>query len=205
MIPGSFIFRRLGNDWLCGDVAATLFGAAALITLVLTVVMGGPVPEAPGLLANVFLGILGVAGAVSILFLWTGMWRYWSEIDASGKSVKTIWFVVLLFGIWYGAIVYYLFAYLGSRRRRRSSTISSPLRVGVFGYVLVAGWCAFFVFVALLFAFPNWMAHFLGPVADFIVLIPVTLLISTVLYRLMRIYRSGIRRSPIEDEPVTRH
>jgi hypothetical protein len=66
-----------------------------------------------------------------------------------------------------------------------------------FGYLLVLGWAGLFGTVALSFIFPAYMSHILGPIADFFVLIPVSLLFSTAAFGVIHLYRTGLRRSKL--------
>jgi uncharacterized membrane protein len=118
MIPGSFIWKRIGDEWLDTKAASGLFGASAFVIVAVTPIWFGyvTIPDTT-LWANVFLGISGVVGALSVFFLWSGMWRYWMQCDASTRGVKRAWFLVLLIGFWYGAILYYLLAYLPRKRK----------------------------------------------------------------------------------------
>jgi hypothetical protein len=118
MFPGSFIWNRIKDEWLTSRVASGLFAASSVIILIVTPIWFGYV-EVPDTTfwENLLLGGSGVAGALSIFFLWGGMWRYWMQRDASARAVKRVWFFVLLFGIWYGAIFYYLLAYLPREKK----------------------------------------------------------------------------------------
>jgi len=55
--------------------------------------------------------VLVLAGVAPVLLLWLGTWRYWVRLDDSGLWAKRIWFVVLLFGFWCGAVIYYFSVY----------------------------------------------------------------------------------------------
>lgn len=113
MIPGSFIFKRISDDWLVSKLAAVLFSASSLLIIAVTLIWFGYVKiPATAVWGNVLLGILGVFGTLSVFFLWAGMWRYWMRIDASTRGSKRLWFCVLLLGFWYGAILYFFFKYL---------------------------------------------------------------------------------------------
>jgi membrane protease YdiL (CAAX protease family) len=117
MFPGSFIWNRISDEWLTSKAATGLFAASSGIILIVTPIWFGylEVPNS-NLLENLFLGFSGVAGALSIFFLWGGMWRYWIRLDLSRRSAKRLSFCTLLFGIWYGAILYYLFVYFPAQR-----------------------------------------------------------------------------------------
>lgn len=120
MIPGSFIFKRINDDWMSSKWATILFAASSFLIIAVTPVWFGyvKIPDAT-LWGNVLLGILGVVGALSVFFLWAGMWRYWLRIDVSTRASKRLWFYILLVGFWYGAILYFLLKYLWVDRMSR--------------------------------------------------------------------------------------
>jgi hypothetical protein len=68
-------------------------------------------------------GILGVVGPIGLFFLWLGMWRYWVRLDSSRVWVKRIWFPVLLFGFWWGSVLYFFSIYLPQTLRRRADAL----------------------------------------------------------------------------------
>jgi hypothetical protein len=113
MIPGFAIFKRVGSDWLVSRMAFFLFAASTVLIAVVTLVLLG-IPKISGTTAsgNIIGGVLGVAGALSVFFLWAGMWHYWLRVDTSRPATKRLWFIVLLAGFWYGAIMYFLLKYL---------------------------------------------------------------------------------------------
>jgi hypothetical protein len=63
-----------------------------------------------------------------------------------------------------------------------------------FGFVLLSGWLLLFVTVVLVFAFPKAASHILHSFAPYFQLIPILLLIGTVTYGLLQIYRLGMKR-----------
>ena len=65
----------------------------------------------------------------------------------------------------------------------------------LFGRLLLGGWTLLIVTVGLCFAFPKAMSQCLGPIANFFVLIPISLLFGSALYGVMRIYHAGMKRS----------
>lgn len=97
MIPFSFIFRRVSDEWLVSRTASILFAGSCVSLLVVTPIWFGNIklPDAT-IWGNIVLGLLGVAGAFSLFFLWGGMWHYWLRVDTSTRAVKRFWFVVLL-------------------------------------------------------------------------------------------------------------
>jgi hypothetical protein len=69
--------------------------------------------------------------------------------------------------------------------------------VTTFGRVLLLAWLILGLTVALAFAFPKSASHLLHPVAPYFQLIPISLLIGTVAYVLLRVYRFGMKRSTL--------
>ncbi len=120
MCPGSFIWRRIDDDWLMSRSASAFFALSALIIVVMTVVIFANIESRTlGSVGNTLLGIGGVFAAVGVFFLWGGMWRYWTRCDTSSLVGRRLWFLALAVGLWYGAILYYAFVYLPSARGRQ--------------------------------------------------------------------------------------
>lgn len=107
------LWKRVDDQWIVGKPARLLLGVAAALILVVTGVLCYlPLPENPTIITRILFGIIGVSGSLSIFFLWSGMWRYWIRYDHSARFTRRIWFVILLVGFCYGAIIYYLCVYL---------------------------------------------------------------------------------------------
>ena len=70
-----------------------------------------------GAVAQILVGAGGVLFAFSAFFVWGGMWRYWSINGTNSAAARRVWFCLLLFGVWYGAILYYSLVYLQGRSR----------------------------------------------------------------------------------------
>jgi hypothetical protein len=120
MYPGSFFWKRIGDKWLVGKPAAALFAfSSVVITAVTYVGITNIMIRDTGLLNNVAWGIIGVTCGLSILFVWGGMWSYWIRIDSSGKATRVTWFLLLVIGLWYGAILYYAFVYLPNNGKEK--------------------------------------------------------------------------------------
>jgi hypothetical protein len=126
MFPGSFIWRRISHEWLVSKAASAWFAISSAMIAVMTIVLFSNVQIRDiSFVSRFSWGIAGVLTAVSIFFLWGGMWRYWITSDSSGRIGRRLWFVVLLAGIWYGAIIYYILVFLpttreGARKHMRS-------------------------------------------------------------------------------------
>jgi uncharacterized membrane-anchored protein len=116
--------KRMSDDWIVSKTARLLFGGAAALILILTGVFCLPFPANPAIGTRVLFGIVGVGGGLSIFFLWSGMWRYWTRCDRSSRFARRLWFVVLLVGVCYGAIIYYLSVYLPNTGARAEERIA---------------------------------------------------------------------------------
>jgi hypothetical protein len=113
MYPGSFIWRRIDDEWLVSRSASAFFALSSLVIVGMTVVVFANVePQALGPAGDTLLGTGGVFAAVGVFFLWGGMWRYWMRCDSSSLVARRVWFLALAVGLWYGAILYYVFVYL---------------------------------------------------------------------------------------------
>jgi len=121
-LPRSFIWKWLGEEWFASKNASTLFAVCSVLTLVLTAVLyiGVPSPSALSTTSIVLFGIVGFLGPLAMFFLWGGMLRYWTRSEPSGRAATRFWFVLLIVGLCYGAILYYLFVYLPSLRRSKT-------------------------------------------------------------------------------------
>ena len=196
----------VSDDWLVNKTASRLFGASAIVVVFLaTPFFLGLFPtirNAPMLSwANLLELVLGVVTPLAILFLWTGMWRHWTQCNTSTRAIKRVWFFVLLFGLWWGAVLYYLMAYLRHAEKTEPDPTQPQSKGRVtktLGYILLIGWVGLFSFVALVFAFPKSVGSLLHPIADFFVLIPTFLLLGTAIYGIMRLYRAGMNRAQKE-------
>jgi hypothetical protein len=75
---------------------------------------------------NLFWGTAGVFTAVSVFYLWGGMWKYWIRLDLSSRAARRTWFLVLLIGVWYGGVLYYSFVYIPAIRKMRAKQFETP-------------------------------------------------------------------------------
>jgi hypothetical protein len=95
-----------------------MFAIAAVILLAVTPSMIGVLKvNDVGVLSRIVWGSAGVLGSLSVFFLWSGMWRYWTRIDESSKAGRRFWFCILLVGLWYGAALYYALIYVPQVRK----------------------------------------------------------------------------------------
>lgn len=70
-----------------------------------------------GFAVQIPLGVFGGLCACGFLYLWLGMYCYWLKLDHHHKAIKTVWLLILTFGLWYGAVVYFFVVYLAGYRR----------------------------------------------------------------------------------------
>lgn len=192
MIPGSYLFRRVSDEWLVSRQASILFAISSIL-VVATIPLFAVAPRIPShsSFANLFLGMCGCFCSVSVYFLWGGMWHYWARLDCSARTVRRAWFVVLLFGICYGAALYYLLRYSRGEPCPRMEGTEAPTALRAFQRCLLSGWGIFLVFIALTPVFPNAMDRLIHPVTSF-VLILIGLLLATGVYQAIKLYRTGM-------------
>ncbi|HEV2135209.1 MAG TPA: hypothetical protein VGR47_13325 [Terracidiphilus sp.] len=160
----------------------------------------GKVPPNPTTLANVAYGILGASGALGVFFLWGGMWRYWMLGRPANRILRRLCFLLLVAGVWYGAVLYYSVVYLPTRgnqdtlgfERREGETVPGPL-LRKFRALLIAGWIAPFLFSALLIAFPKFASQLLGSALTYAPqLFMLVVFLGSAVYLLMRLYGAGM-------------
>jgi hypothetical protein len=69
--PGSFIWRRIDDEWLVSRIASVFFALAAFVIMGMTIVLFADIETRTfGSVGNAFLGIARVLAAVSVFFLW---------------------------------------------------------------------------------------------------------------------------------------
>lgn len=122
-LPRSHIWKWLGNEWFVSEKASALFAVSALLTLVLTSVLyvGIPSPSTLSTTSMVLYGAVGFICPLAMFFLWLGMLRFWTRGEPSNRIARRAWFIVLILGLWYGAILYYAFVYMPLVRRKRKA------------------------------------------------------------------------------------
>jgi hypothetical protein len=151
-------------------------------------------------------GFLGMFGTIGLFFLWLGMWWFWAKLDHSNVWIKRAWFLVLLFGFWYGSILYYFGGYLPQALQTQSMrpqfglppTASAQGRTGLFSRILIAFWIFYFAIVGLVFAFPKFMFRVfmslgfdLSPLGYALAI----LVLVTAAFLVHRLYRQGMKKA----------
>jgi hypothetical protein len=113
-----FFWDRLGDEWLASGVAAALFAASAVISFGVAVALPLFVLyRGVGSSSSPLLVVAVVTVLLSLIFLVTGMGRYWARCDRGSKTARRIWFFVLTFGVFIGAALYCMIVYLPQVRR----------------------------------------------------------------------------------------
>jgi hypothetical protein len=183
--------------------AAIAFGVAAVMICLATCLLLNLVDTSGiGGFKRFLWDAAAVLGAFSVPFLWGGMTRFLEIVEQSRGKKAALMRMVLLLGVWYAAVAYYLFAYLPMRTKpwvgmgdtSDYSVAPPPLppsvrtrnrNLGVFGYALCFGWGALGLLVICLFAFQN-AYKLVKPIAPYFTLVPLALLVFTALYGLIR-------------------
>jgi len=113
-------WKAVARNWLTSSWAAKLLFASTFLVLALYPVFQGWIdPAKMSLLGRIVLTAFCALGTCALLFLWLGMWAYWVWLDDSKTFAKGSWFLILLFGFWYGSCLYCYFVYLPQVIRRR--------------------------------------------------------------------------------------
>jgi hypothetical protein len=114
IFPGSFIWRRISDEWLVGKKASVLFAVSSVLIA--------------GMTAALFSDVLTQDSGSLITLLWGGMWRYWMLGEPSNRAARRIWFLFLVVGMWYGAVLYYALVYLSASARRNREHLEGTAR-----------------------------------------------------------------------------
>ena len=114
------LWNLIGDQWLISKAAVRIFAIAASLAVVVPALVYLDMVRDTGALSQVFWATAGVLTALSIFFLWSGMWRFWNKFDQSSRVARRIWFLVVLFGFWYGTVLYFIFVYLRQSSRALS-------------------------------------------------------------------------------------
>ena len=115
MLFGSIIGKWVSDDWFTDKPAQVLFAASAAVIILVTVAIFEFdlfSQTAESLLHRLFLGCVGVLAPTAVFLLWDGMRQFWLRCDRSSKTRRRFSFLLMLIGLWYGALLYYLIVYL---------------------------------------------------------------------------------------------
>ena len=121
--PGGFVWKWLPDRAVVSLTSAILFGLASSIIVVVTVITAEVNRRDDVFLhKDAILALAGALAALSVVFLWGGMWTYWVDWDTSPTATKRLWFVIMVCGVWYGAIAYFLAVYVRTRKSNANRT-----------------------------------------------------------------------------------
>ena len=56
--------------------------------------------------------VIGMLAAYGSVLIWLGMWSYWARFDCANRRIKGVWLLVLLFGFFFGSVLYFFFVYI---------------------------------------------------------------------------------------------
>lgn len=111
---GSLDYDRLFFRWK----TAAIFGVAAVLSFGAIVLRYTEINlSALSRPALVGLSLMGAAIAIGAFSLLGGMWFFWVKCDVSPRWQRVVWFFILLFGFFYGAVLYYFIVYLPEVRK----------------------------------------------------------------------------------------
>lgn len=209
--PGSQFWNRVSDKWLVSKVSSRLLAVSSALTVAVTLLLySNFINQHSGAPWSVFYAILGVSGALSIFFLWGGMWRYWLLGEPSNRFARRIWFAILILGLWYGAVLYYLLVYLPGKEEREIEHVEEPAnrsqianwkvardvhgRMKKFEIFLLSAWLLVFVVFGLLLSFPRIFLPMIAFLPYFSVM-AIGLMIVSGAYLLICVYRAGMTRA----------
>jgi hypothetical protein len=190
--------RIFKDDVLASRGYIALFLISAILTVALTVLMRSKIDPAKTVFwIRLPLTLVAMVGTPALFFLWFGMWFYWARLDKAAVWVKRVWFVILLFGLWYGSILYCLLVYLPQvaskpkiKVRDFETEDQAPMITG--GRVLVVSWFLVLVSMVVLTRFPRALMWIPYPVLLIRVLLP-SFLIFSIVYGIYLLYRRGTK------------
>jgi hypothetical protein len=94
--------------WLIASWAISL-AAFTLLGITVWIIRGQPdhnLLDGFPSFVSVLLGVWGGYTGIGAMLLWIAMWMYWARLERSSAGVRTGWFLALLFGMYYGALIY---------------------------------------------------------------------------------------------------
>jgi hypothetical protein len=105
--------------------AAISLAVLALISLILIAILGpdsdvNVIQILPPPLTIVLLA-WGAYTGVGVAVLWLAMWVYWAKMDRSSLPIRACWFLVLLFGMHLGAVIYAFYIWKTGRIKAATS------------------------------------------------------------------------------------
>jgi len=116
-------WRNGVDDLIVSRVALRFFLSGVVCVVAITVFHFLPIPERSEMSFQYkfFLGMFGIVAAITVNFLYWGMWRYWYKFDESDKWIKRAAFALMLLGFFWGSAVYYFTFYIPQVQRKQKS------------------------------------------------------------------------------------
>jgi hypothetical protein len=193
------------DDRLVSRSYTILFFVCSLLVIAMIPIFRGTVNTSQlSFWGRLHWSFLGVFGTLGMFFLWIGMWFFWANLDHSNVWIKRAWFLVLLFGFWYGSILYYFVGYLPQAlrsqavRRGLPSTARGTRRSGLFLRILISIWASYLLILGLVFIFPKFMFRAFTAIgfdeSPLGYAVAVLVLVSAA-YFVYRVYRRGTSKS----------
>jgi hypothetical protein len=90
-------------SWVIAPAAMTLLGL--VIWSVWTVTQANPF-DALSKPLQIVLGVCGLYAGVGSVCLYLTMWIYWLGVERTKLPIRLSWFVLLICGLHYGALIY---------------------------------------------------------------------------------------------------
>jgi hypothetical protein len=113
---GSSIWRKIGDTRLVSKSASAAFAVSVVVILGMTVAIVKTEPETIGSVVRLFLGLGGILAALTVFSCGAHV-AVLGKCDSSSLSARQARFFALIFGLWYGTILYYLAVYLPNTQR----------------------------------------------------------------------------------------
>jgi glucan phosphoethanolaminetransferase (alkaline phosphatase superfamily) len=102
------------------SISFAFFMAVSLTFVIITGSVEGNLLDGLPLFISIPIVIWGVYTGIGISCLLWAMWIYWARFEKGSASVKAGWFLILLFGMQFGALFYAI--YLWTTGRIKSAT-----------------------------------------------------------------------------------
>lgn len=192
-----WFWSRISDEWITSNSAAVLFGVSAAFTCLLTVFLFSPLLlHDTGILSQIEGGAIGVLGPLSAVFLWGGMRRYQKTRGHSRfGDTPTVRFLMLI-GVCWTAVLYYLGVYLPKRRESPARSVDDALRnprPSHFKQVLISAWVIYLTLIAALFLAPKTIVRLLHGAGWLLLLVQILLMFATAVYFVARFVRGPSR------------
>ena len=119
MFSRTVIGKWVTKECLTSRAARILFAASAVTIIAATALYfdSAVTFEREGLVSQASYAVVGILIPAGVFLLWDGMRQYWLRCDPSPEAIHKRYFWIMLFGLWYGALIYYGLVYLPNTTR----------------------------------------------------------------------------------------